>query len=427
MLFFAFLPEITTFLLFILMSIQDFTLGPILVAIEILLFVGLVVVRPLSGLSTALRWWPLLLTPILATLSCLWSTVPDASLRYGVQFLFTAFIGVHLARLISPRRLVSVVMTALFVFLIMCIISGKRGSSADGLVLIGLTGSKNQISYAGQLLVMSALTVILQGRSSPLIRWIAVLSLPLGAYILAATDSATGVLMAVGGSFALLALWVSQRLSPGGRLGAVIAAALVLAPLAALTPEIRQGINHFVFDTLNKDPTLTGRTVLWEHADALVAQRPVLGWGYQAIWMGHSSETIGLERLTGITEGRAFHFHNTFRQVAVDTGFIGLAVFVAILTISFFKGLAQALLHPRPEVAFFFMIVVLMIARAFTDLIIGPFSIHTILLYASLTYMFSRPEIAAAQDQPFAWLNSARALSAQAPQPQHARTRPTAL
>jgi len=41
--------------------------------------------------------------------------------------------------------------------------------------------------------------------------------------------------------------------------------------------------------------------------------------------------------------------------------------------------------------------------------------------------MFSRPEIAAAQDQPFAWLNSARALSAQAPQPQHARTRPTAL
>lgn len=404
MLFFAYLPEIAAFLLFILVSIQDFELGPKIVLAQIALMGLLIAVRPVTVLATGLRWWPLLLTPILAALSFMWSTAPEVSARYGAQLIFTAFVGVHLARLMSPRRFVTVLMCALFVFLIMCIINGKRGISVEGMVLIGLTGSKNQISYEAQLLFMAGLTVLCFKNISPWLRWVAILSLPLGGYLLAVTNSATGVLMAVGGSFALLAMWASQRLSPGARLGAIAAAALVLAPAAALGPEINEAVNHFLFDTLNKDPTLTGRTVLWRHADALIEQRPLLGWGYDAVWLGHSSETIGLQRLIGATEGRSFHFHSTFRQIAVDTGLIGLAIFVATLLIASIKGLAQALLRPRVETAFFFVVILLMAARAFSDLIILPFSIHTMLLYASFVYAFWRPEFAADQDRPFAWM-----------------------
>ncbi|MCO5059601.1 MAG: hypothetical protein M9905_17315, partial [Rhizobiaceae bacterium] len=140
--------------------------------------------------------------------------------------------------------------------------------------------------------------------------------------------------------------------------------------------------------------------------DALIAERPLLGYGYQAIWMGDSSETIGLKRLMGVEDGRQFHFHHAFRIVAVDTGMVGLAAFVVMLLLVGFAGLKQLLLRPRVETSFFFLIFALMVARAFTDAIIGPFSMHTLLFFAACVYAFwgmQPAEEAAPEQAPEAW------------------------
>jgi exopolysaccharide production protein ExoQ len=392
MLVFAFLPEIAAFLLFILTATQMPQYGTVLVLAQFALFGLVAIIRSAALLQTALRWWPLLLVAILALASALWSDAPAASLRYGAQLLFTAFMGVHLARLMSPRRFVTVFMLSMLVFCVLCVLGGQQGISAEGMVLIGLTGSKNQLAYAAQLLMMSGLTVLLLGAVSAAVRWAAVLTLPLAVYLLLETNSATAVLMALGGSFVLIMLWFSQRLAPGGRLAALIGALLVLAPLTALAPEASAWMNHFVFDTLGKDPTLTGRTLLWARADELIAQRPLLGYGYQAIWMGDSFETIGLKRLTGIADGRVFHFHHMFRQVAVDTGLVGLAAFIGALVASGLAGLRQVLLYPTPATSFFFAVFLLMVARAFTDSIMSPFSVHTVIFFACGVYAFRQPE-----------------------------------
>ncbi|MFZ2029140.1 MAG: O-antigen ligase family protein [Vitreimonas sp.] len=405
---FAFLPEIAAFLLFILVSIQDAGNGTLIVLMQMGLIGLLFIIRPSAFLGTLLKWWPLLLTPILATVSFVWSSVPDVSARYGAQFLFTAFVGVHLARMMTPKRFLTVLLFAVFVFCIMCILNGRTGPSAEGPVLIGLTGSKNQMSYEGQMLLMAGLSALLMGEISKPVRWLSLLAIPLAILILATTRSATGLLLAVAGCFALIALAFAQRVTPGGRLAAGIAVLAIIAPLTMLMPELQQAMDHFLYDTLNKDPTLTGRTILWEHADALIARRPVLGYGYQAIWMGDSFETIGLKRLTGIVDGRTFHFHNTFRQVGVDTGLIGMGVFIVTLIVVGLRGFWQLLVNPTPATSFFYAIFLLLLSRAFTDLIISPFSIHTILLYACGVYAFWKPENAAAQDQPFAWLNVRR-------------------
>src|SRR6185437_978590 len=34
------------------------------------------------------------------------------------------------------------------------------------------------------------------------------------------------------------------------------------------------------FEMLGKDPTLTGRTELWDLVEVEIAQKPVFGWGY---------------------------------------------------------------------------------------------------------------------------------------------------
>jgi exopolysaccharide production protein ExoQ len=400
---FYFLPEIAAFLIFILMATQIAQVGPILVLIEIVLLGLLVVLRAPVALQTVLRWWPLLLAPILAAVSTLWSDAPMTTLRYGVQFMLTAYIGVLLARLMTPRRFLVVFMLSMFVFCIGCILYGREGTSTEGMVLIGLTGSKNQMGYAAQLLILSGLAVLLLRDVQHWMRWVAALALPIGIYILIGVNSATALLMGVGGAAMLLVLWFIERMQPGGRLAALIVAMIIAMPLLLLIPEALQAWDHFLFDTLDKDPTLTGRTVLWARADDLIARKPLLGYGYQAIWMGDSTETTALKRIFGITDGRTFHFHHQFRQVAVDTGLVGLAAFVGALIAVGLNGIRQVLLHPSVPTSFFFVVLALMIARAFTDLIISPINVHMVLFYAACTYAFWKPEPATAATPAMNW------------------------
>lgn len=388
----TYLPEIAGFLLLIMSATQLPSLGPILILGQFAI-IGLLALRYTTVLAEAgLKWWWLLLSPIIAVISALWSEVPLLSARYAAQLLFTCYVGVFLALLLSPRRYILTLMTAMFVFCLLCIANGQMGTSADGWVLIGLTGSKNQLAYVAQILLMSAIATLTFKNVMPPLRWIAVLALPLSVYLLEGTNSATAVLMAAGGTFVLLSLWWTERLPPGGRLFTLLGLILILAPLTMLTPEAIDAFNHFMFNTLNKDPTLTGRTLLWERADHLIAQRPLLGYGFQSVWMGDSSETIGLRRLTGITDGRTFHFHDSFRQAAVDTGYIGLAAFVGVMVAVGFSSLRTILLRPSVASSFFVVLFALMVTRAFTDMLLGPFSIHTLLYFACCVYAFWRPE-----------------------------------
>ena len=398
-----FLPEIAAFMMLFMMATQVVQIGPYLVLIELGLLGLLLLLRAPVALQTARRWWTLMLVPLLAVISTLWSEAQMATLRYGVQFLLTAFIGVFLARLLPPRRFLIVFLLSFFCFCIACILYGRQGGSAEGMVLIGLTGSKNQMGYAAQLLLFSGLAVLLLRNTPAWLRWVGALALPFVGYLLLGFNSATALVMGIGGSAILIALWFCQRFTPGGRLAALIALFIVLTPLLLLAPEGAQAWNHFLYDTLDKDPTLTGRTFLWARADDLIQQRPLLGYGYQAIWMGDSTETIALQRMTGITDGRQFHFHHQFRQVAVDTGYVGLIAYVGALIAVVLSGMRQLLLRPTVATSFFYIVFMMMAARGFTDVIITPLNVHTVIFFAACTYAFWRPQEAAAPAPALNW------------------------
>lgn len=389
MAFFRYLPETVGFLLFIMMSTQVPQIGPILLLLEAAFVFLLLVIKRMEALAALKRYWWLLSLPLIATMSFIWSDVPAISLRYGAQFVFTAICGIVLAYLMTPRRFVLMLLYSTFIFCVLCVLYGRQGTSAEGMVLIGLTGSKNQIAYEAQILFSLGVTALLMGQISIATRWIAILSMPFAVYLLAGTNSATAILMAFGGCAVLVGVWMSQSMTPGARLATIAGAVIILAPLFALAPEAKAFVDHFMYDTLNKDPTLTGRTVLWEHADALIARRPWLGYGYYGVWMGNSAETIGLMRLFDVSDGRQFHFHNTFRQVSVDEGMLGFIALVGTMAAVTLGSLRRLLLTPNPANTFFFTAFLLLVIRAFTDNIIGPFSIHTMMFFAAGVYAFA--------------------------------------
>lgn len=81
---------------------------------------------------------------------------------------------------------------------------------------------------------------------------------------------------------------------------------------------------YAVVEKLISDPTFTGRNDIWEFALDHIAQRPFVGFGYQAFW--GTSELVNSWTWTESWGYRASDAHNGYLNIAVTTGVVGLAL-----------------------------------------------------------------------------------------------------
>ena len=70
-----------------------------------------------------------------------------------------------------------------------------------------------------------------------------------------------------------------------------------------------------------KDPTFSGRVIIWNEAISLINQQPVIGWGFDYL-RADESATLLWHR----------HFHNGYLDVTVKGGLIGLSLIVFLYT-----------------------------------------------------------------------------------------------
>jgi len=72
------------------------------------------------------------------------------------------------------------------------------------------------------------------------------------------------------------------------------------------------------------DPTFTGRDEIWQFTIDKLADRPIVGFGYQAFW--RTSELVSSWNYLESWGYRASDAHNGFLNLAVMTGLVGLAL-----------------------------------------------------------------------------------------------------
>ena len=101
-----------------------------------------------------------------------------------------------------------------------------------------------------------------------------------------------------------------------------------------------------VLNAVGKDTTLTGRTTLWSAAEASIGAHPTLGVGYQAYWQLGSWGAEQLWQISFVPNKTGYHFHDTYLEVAVDLGFVGLAIFLTTLAAMLLR-VARALVFLR--------------------------------------------------------------------------------
>ena len=268
-----------------------------------------------------LRQPALLLILLICALSVLWSVAPDQTERRTVAIAFTTLGGLVLGARYRWGQMAEVMAAA---FAILCVLSFATGLFAPSIGRMadtfpgawrGLWAEKNTMGgdMAIAFVVFVAAAFLTPARRK-LWGGFAVLALAL---VLLSTSKTALVSLMLGLS-AIGFVWMARRGPISGVIssfGAVVAifAVLIFMFFAA----------DLAFALLGKDATLTGRTNIWQGVLHEIHKRPLLGYGYGAVW-NDKSGWGPVYWITKIAGFRAAHAHNSWLEQWLDLGLLGL-------------------------------------------------------------------------------------------------------
>jgi exopolysaccharide production protein ExoQ len=294
-------------------------------------------------IETARKNLILLSWPALATMSSLWSLTPEMSQYHGLQLLATVLVGFLLSIFARLDRLVALVFTAFFGSAVLSaafvVVNPGSGIAAGG-EWQGIYAHKNLMGSMMGLLIIAAACLFLEGWY----RWLSGGAMLFAAMLLLLSRSGTAIVVL---ALTLAAFPVSMIVRKG-MIAAWMAAGFALMTGAAglLVLELNDvDLMQFVLRALGKDETLTGRTLLWDIAINAYESRPWSGFGFKAWW---AAEETGAPFVKYIIGSEAGSFHNTFLEVAVALGHVGLFLLVLGLLASFIVALRAYFLDGRP-------------------------------------------------------------------------------
>ena len=93
---------------------------------------------------------------------------------------------------------------------------------------------------------------------------------------------------------------------------------------------------NLLFGFLGRDATLTGRTELWALVLRFVWDRPLLGWGYSAMWLPDDNVTRAISDAVGWTVPQA---HNALLEVTLQLGVVGLVIVLTFIVVSIWRAM----------------------------------------------------------------------------------------
>jgi exopolysaccharide production protein ExoQ len=306
-------------------------------------------VYTVGGILALLRWrrvlraartvWPLLALAALACLSTAWSVEPLVTLRRSAGLLVTTVLAIYLGERYSIEAFVRLLARTLCLMMMLVLVLYAVAPeyvidySAYGGAWKGLSAYKN--TFGEHMAVAVLLLVLVRFHRFSWARYVFLL---IAAGLLLLSRSATAVVCGVLG-LAAIPLW---RLVRGKQRFVVY---LLLALMFCLGIYCVLAFPEPLFQILGRDATLTGRTRLWDILLPVIANRPILGYGYAAFWAGLKPEVLSV----WIAAGRLVPIaDNGYIDLCLSLGAVGVGLFLYV----FVQGFRKAIEYLRLERGF---------------------------------------------------------------------------
>ena len=291
----------------------------------------------------------LVLTPVLlvAWLACttLWSDGPGMSVVQSISTVLVVLLAAIVGTAIGFRPLVrGIALGGLLVLglsLVVAVVSPATGLMPDGYqggALRGLYVHRNLLSEVLTPAYIAALATAFE-RPRRLLKRLALSGVLLGGILL--TRSSTAFAAVLAATAVAVLVFAVQRVPRRYRRLPLLGAAAVVGGGTALVAADPGN----VLALLGRDSTLTGRALIWQVVQGLIAERPISGYGWGATW--YPSDRIR-ETVSTLAKFDVPSAHNGYLDAWLQAGAIGLAAFLLLVLVVLVRGIGLLLRSESP-------------------------------------------------------------------------------
>ncbi|WP_169264651.1 O-antigen ligase family protein [Brasilonema octagenarum] len=313
---------------------------------------------PIIAILVILRWKrlpyvatrdiPLLLFIGTALASVLWSGDQNMTLKGIGGLLRMLMFGAYFATRYSIEEQMKILAwvfgIAAILSLVVALAIPSYGIDKEGWT--GIFPYKNFLGYTMSLAAILFLLTAFKERSQNWFAWIG-FGLAISLIILAhSSGSLVNILL-------LLSLIPLYQLVKQHYKLRVIFLGIVCVLVGGTALFILGNLETILVDILGKSLELNGRTPIWTLAIEKGMERPFLGYGYNAFWSSDAGIYIMINTWSGLRE-TGFNSHNSYLELFLNLGFIGLFLYAISLVIVLIKALI--LLRSTQEIQFIWQI-----------------------------------------------------------------------
>ena len=269
-----------------------------------------------------------------------WSDFPEITQRSSLIFFATTIFGVYLAARYSIKEQLNLVAISLgivaVISLFLCLAfpgSAIENSSLRQGTWRGPFYNKNNLGLFMYIGAITLLLTSLNHKKYYLIPWF-FCGLSFALIVLANAKTSLIIFFIL---IMLIPLCHALRWSKGLAIPFFISTAIIFGSVIIWfidsSGEILIG--------LGKDPSLSGRTYIWQAVLDSIFDRPWLGYGYEAFWVADGPKCLG--ECSYVRS--AVHFdetsaHNGYLDLTASLGFVGLAIFLLSLLVAYRQSVA---------------------------------------------------------------------------------------
>lgn len=329
--------------------------------------------------------WAIMVLPLFAVLSTVWSASPATTMLNAVQMLFTTIISLRIVETLTARQIMLAMMLALGIATVASVLNLATGflppvREVNG-AFLGIFSQKNNLAKAVFWFAFAAMAVSLLDRRPMLGIICTALTFPLTIIALSKTGQ-------IGYAFILLllVLAVLRRLPVESRILLPVLFGLTVAGLAIAYIATGGALISDFLILMGKNPTLTGRTVIWGLGISVWQDNILVGIGLNSFWTSPVYADAVAFISSNVDDG-LHGFHNVYVEFLVAFGIIGAGYLIALMAQAWVRLLRAYLTTRSLEVAIWLTILTaLIVFGGFEDSFSKPRSSHFMLAIMAFSY-----------------------------------------